>query len=296
MCEDLISIIIPTFERKTGETPDLLLNRALKSIYSQTYNNIEIIVIIDGKSELLENLLRNEQKKCLNLNFYSYGEKVGAATTRNFGVKKAKGEWIAFLDDDDEWLPNKLTDQMNYMKKNDAGICFSSIEFNGKKIPRKKYNQKKDISEFLMNRKFGRHIGIVQTSTIMVHREIVCEIPFTYGLKKHQDWDWIIRTAKNYPVHHYDKVLSIYNTDVQMRMSKNSSWRYSLNWINQSGDYVTRKAYCFFVLETILKGIKEDNSLNFLNKRKKMIQFFFYLKSIHKYSLSGLYLFFKSLF
>jgi glycosyltransferase involved in cell wall biosynthesis len=96
------SIIIPTYNRK-----DLLKERALKSLINQTYKDFEIIVINDG-GEDVSDFIEEYKDKGLDIKYISYKENKGASYARNRGIEIAQGEWIGFLDDDDEYLNNTL--------------------------------------------------------------------------------------------------------------------------------------------------------------------------------------------
>ena len=96
----LVSVVIPTLDR-----PKLLL-RAIDSVLRQTYQEIEVIVVVDRPDPDTVSAVQsvNDPRVRLIVNPYSST----AAGARNAGADHATGEWIAFLDDDDEWLPNKL--------------------------------------------------------------------------------------------------------------------------------------------------------------------------------------------
>lgn len=107
--EELISVVIPTYKRN-----DTLI-RALKSVYNQTYKNIEVIVV-DDNAEFPDVRKKNEDiiKEFDNIVLIENEKNLGGGLTRNVGIEKAKGKYIAFLDDDDEFLPTKLEEQYNY--------------------------------------------------------------------------------------------------------------------------------------------------------------------------------------
>lgn len=107
-----VSVIIPTYER-----PELTY-RAVKSVLSQTFKDFELLVVDDGSSEESLKLLIDNLKG-LKLDLYSK-KNAGVSSARNFGASLAKGKWLAFLDSDDEWLPEKLEKQMNFINKNPA--------------------------------------------------------------------------------------------------------------------------------------------------------------------------------
>lgn len=114
MNKELVSIIIPTFKRTNT------LKRAIYSAINQSYNNIEVIVVDDNANYPD---IRSENKKLIkeinfsNLIFIENKENLGGGLARNEGIKKANGKYVAFLDDDDEYLPNKIERQIELYKK-----------------------------------------------------------------------------------------------------------------------------------------------------------------------------------
>ena len=98
----LISVILPSFNR--GH----LLPRALDSMLKQTYNNWELIIIDDGSTDQTEAVVKPYSSKYTSIRYYKMDKNVGACVARNFGLQKAAGEYITFLDSDDEYLPTKL--------------------------------------------------------------------------------------------------------------------------------------------------------------------------------------------
>src|SRR5271169_1867385 len=102
----LVSVIIPTLRRPT------LLTRALASVFRQTWRELEVIVVVDGPDPDTIAILQTIDDPRLRVIINA--RSLTAAGARNAGMDHAKGEWIAFLDDDDEWLPEKLAKQMAY--------------------------------------------------------------------------------------------------------------------------------------------------------------------------------------
>ena len=103
-----VSIVIPTFNRRN------YITIALDSVLAQTYTNYEIIIIDDGSSDNTKEVLTPYWDKIR----YFYQDNRGIPATRNRGIREAKGDYIAFLDSDDYWLPEKLERQIDYFEKN----------------------------------------------------------------------------------------------------------------------------------------------------------------------------------
>ena len=107
-----VSVVIPSYNRAVYVT------MAIKSVLDQSYQDYEIIVVDDGSTDGTRAALEPYRDRIS----YIYQDNKGVSTARNVGIQKAKGEWVAFLDSDDEWLPNKLEIQMKHIK-NHPNIC-----------------------------------------------------------------------------------------------------------------------------------------------------------------------------
>ena len=114
----LVSVIIPFYERVDW------LKEAIESVLAQTYKNIEILVVNDGSKENVDSLLEEYGNKIK----YIYKKNGGPATARNLGIEKSTGDYIAFLDSDDLWLPKKTERQIEVMEKNNAIWAHTAYE------------------------------------------------------------------------------------------------------------------------------------------------------------------------
>ena len=184
----LISIVIPTHNRSD------LLQRALDSVLNQTYGDFEIIVVSDGSTDNTDEIMANYQDE--RINYISYHPSRGGNVARNTGIKAAKYDYIAFLDDDDEWHPTKLQKQLNVFNENEnVGLVYTGVntiyvdeQVSYYSIPDKTGNLSKDI---LLSNSIGT------TSTVMVKKEILNETGyFDEKLKAQQDYDLWIRVCQ----------------------------------------------------------------------------------------------------
>lgn len=121
----LVSVIMPTYERDKE-----VIERAINSIINQTYLNWELIIVDDNK---INEISKNIQSMIAEINdnriVYVKNEKnIGSAKSRNNGIKKSKGEYITFLDDDDEYLPLKIENQLNKMIKQNADYSITNLD------------------------------------------------------------------------------------------------------------------------------------------------------------------------
>ncbi|MDI3253555.1 MAG: glycosyltransferase family 2 protein [Bacillota bacterium] len=241
----LVSAVIPTRGR-----PQWIV-RAVSSALAQSYAPVEVIVVIDGPDEITECAVR--EISAPRLRTISLRENVGGAEARNIGVRAASGEWIAFLDDDDEWFPEKLEKQMQAALSSGAEypVVGSRLIAAGRVLPRRLYRRGQDVSEYLFCRKgLAYGDGMLQTSTLLAKRELLLEVPFQRGLKRHQDWDWLLKIAqrKDVEIVMLPDALTVMQIEGgQQSVSRSGDWRVSLEWARANRERMTAKAYSFFI-------------------------------------------------
>jgi len=188
----LVSVIIPTYNREH------LLDRAVKSVLNQTYQNFEIIVVDDASTDDTEKVIKRFNDKRIKYIKHKINSG-GSAAPRNTGIKAAQGNYIAFQDSDDEWLPEKLEKQMKtfeeFPKTKVVYSGFWRIE-NGRKeyIPNK--NVKKiegDLHKELLERNF------ITPQAVIIKKECFDKAGlFEEKLRSYQDWEMWIRVSRKY--------------------------------------------------------------------------------------------------
>jgi glycosyltransferase involved in cell wall biosynthesis len=190
MNNKFISVVIPTYNRAS------FLKEAIDSVLSQTYRDFELIVVDDGSTDGTPELL------------LSYGHKIkvikkankGPSASRNRGIKAAKGDWMAFLDSDDIWKPDKLEKQVQFIKDNpEIKICQTEEIWirNGKRVnPRKKHEMHSGwIYEQCLP------LCIVSPSSVMIHRDVFEKVGlFDETMLACEDYDLWLRIAPHYPI------------------------------------------------------------------------------------------------
>ena len=186
---------------------------------------------------------------------------VGGSDARNRGVDAARGEWIAFLDDDDEWLPGKLQAQLDAVKTSTApaliGSCKMIARTPGRDYvwPRRTPGKDEQLGEYLLARRtLTRGEGYLQTSTFFVRRALMQAQPFKSSQKKHQDTEWVLRLGRLpcVEVIIVDQLLAIHNIEEdRATVSSKSNWRYSLDWVRRDRHLFTPRALAGFVLHQI---------------------------------------------
>lgn len=246
----LITVVIPTRGR-----PDIVVG-SVHSALNQTYRNIEVIVVIDGPDpDTLEALKSVSDAR---LRVIELKENVGGSEARNIGVRKGNGSWIALLDDDDQWFPEKLAIQMSVADSSGrlALVTCRRIERQAGHpdviAPRRTLRTGEDISDYMFYSDDKlRHTCGPQTSSFLATKELFLAVPFAKGLKCHQDWDWYLRAMN------YDSVVAtmieqpLYVMDVEPqrpRMTHVARWQLSVEWLDSRKSLFTPRAYKSFLV------------------------------------------------
>jgi glycosyltransferase involved in cell wall biosynthesis len=197
--EPLVSVIIPTYNRAA------YLQKALQSVKEQTYQCLEIIVIDDGSTDDTGKMLENYGGQLS----YFYQENRGISGARNAGIKRARGEFIAFLDSDDYWLPDKTAQQLALFKQHPeyglvAARC-ASIRLDGSYREKNRPGRSGWVLEDLFKANF------IRTSAAMVKQECFKNIGlFDEELRECEEYDLWLRIAAQYPMGFINKSLAVY--------------------------------------------------------------------------------------
>lgn len=250
MCtESLVSVVIPTIRRPVA------LLRAVRSVLSQTYGYFEIIVVIDGPDVATCDAL--SAVKDPRLHVIELPQNVGAAQVRNIGVSRAIGRWIAFLDDDDEWLPGKLEVQVETATQLGGERILLASRYVDKCaaferiMPYRKPEPQEPLSEFMFCRKgLLSRSGHLQTSTYFVSRLLAQDVSFRAEVRPQEDFDWLLRLAAKLdrPFQLLTESLSIYHNEQTVnRESAGGDFNYFWNYAHQNRSLFTPKAFSFYL-------------------------------------------------
>lgn len=189
---DKVSIIIPTYKQAK------LLPNSIRSALNQTYSNIEIIVIDDNEPFSEERKLSEIAMKEFSDNskviYVKHEKNKNGAAARNTGISISSGEYIAFLDDDDQFLPEKIELQVKYLLENKEyqGVYCGSIIRGKNVIPSLKGNLSKEL--LLINTN-------LYTPTLLFYREIVIDLNgFNESFSRHQDYEFMLRYFEKYDI------------------------------------------------------------------------------------------------
>lgn len=193
------SVVIPTFNRVH------LVNRAVESVLSQTFTDYECIVIDDGSTDETSQVLSPHSKTIR----YIYTQHGGVSKARNVGIQNAHGEWIAFLDSDDVWLPSKLEMQYEYITAHPEIYIHQTDELwirKGRRVNPKKKHEKKEGHIF----EYCLHLCLVSPSAVVVHRSVFENVGvFDEHMPVCEDYDLWLRVAWQYYIGFISKKLIV---------------------------------------------------------------------------------------
>jgi glycosyltransferase involved in cell wall biosynthesis len=244
-----VSVIIPTIGR-----PDLVV-RAARSALAQTMSDIEVIVIVDGPDPASAAALAQIADPRLRVLTNPAPLHVGG--TRNRGIDESISPWVAFLDDDDEWLPTKLERQLALLA-DDRTIAMARslvVTPRGDYVwPRTIYDNRLPLDEYLFDRRsWFKGDGFIQTSALVLPRRLFQGLRFS-DHRQHEDWELMIRAVKQqgYRIVTAPEPLVVhYAEHDRPSLSQRYPWRRSLEWLDALGGLITPRAYSGFCL-TIL--------------------------------------------
>jgi glycosyltransferase involved in cell wall biosynthesis len=258
-----VSVVIPTRNR-----PEIV-KRAVQSAIAQTLQKIEVIVVIDGPDEMTGDTLgaiKDDRLKIIALK-----ENVGGSEARNIGIRAAVGKWIALLDDDDEWLPEKLEAQLAMLdghKDFEGIIACKYIErrVSGDMIrPSIMPQPYQHVSDYLFTETpwIRPRKGFLQTSTIMASNNFLKKTQFRQGLKRNQETDWLLRGIDDFysQVLVCPRVLAIFHNETTTeRVGSNLDWEYSFDWAVENRDFFTPSAFSMYLVTCCLPVLTQQRA------------------------------------
>ncbi|MBQ0058426.1 MAG: glycosyltransferase family 2 protein [Lachnospiraceae bacterium] len=214
----LVSVVIPTHNR----CDDLV--RAIQSVTNQTYKNIEVIVVSDGSTDQTDQVMANYPDS--RVSYIAYSPAKGGNHARNVGIQAAKGDFVAFLDDDDEWMESKVEKQVLALSESqDYGLAYTGVEFINT-FNNKSYTYysspsvKGSISKQIL---VTNPIGT--TSSVMIRRSLLEQECFDEEMPALQDYELWIRLCQITSITPVPEPLVKYYTSFK----KNSSTQISNN-------------------------------------------------------------------
>lgn len=251
-----VTVVIPTVLRDT-------LPRAIGSALAQVDVCVEIIVVCDteslprGQSELV---------KGAHKVLFTGGQRRGSYA-RNMGMRIASGDYVAFLDDDDEWLPDKSKVQIRALETESADVVSCSAvqpwhSSSSVVIPKKPIGPGQRVEDYLFHRR-GPSIARASlfTSSLLCKKKVAQSVFWDESLSRHQDWEWLLQVQKvGAVIHQVPNVLLVIFPDSPGSISARSDWKSSLAWVRRHRTDWSKKAYVDFLAAQTLRYALQDRS------------------------------------
>ncbi len=203
--ETMVSIIVPTYNRAN------VIKRAIDSILRQTYSAYEVIIVDDGSTDETASVIAGIQDT--RIRYIVLEENKGVAHARNVGIQEAAYDYVAFLDSDDEWLPDKLRLQMDKLldPSNQFGMVYCRMggelrDGTGRFVcPHQDF-----VKEILEGNLFQPllHYNVIGTPSMIVRKECLEKVGgFKETLQCLEDWELILRLARQWKIGFVDEIL-----------------------------------------------------------------------------------------
>lgn len=273
MEEALVSVVVPSYNRCS------LLSRCIENLQEQSYRNMEIIVVNDGSQDNTEAVMKKYEGT--NIRYYRYTPNRGACYARNYGVRKAKGEYIAFQDSDDLWEPEKLKEQVICLTDRNVDVVFCGMcrvnSTQGKKTyyPRKALEENRDA--FLQLLEQNR----ISTQTVLAKRTVFDKVEFDPTMRRFQDWDLALQIAKvGYKIAYIPKPLvtsKIQSDSITATIKNEEAYLHILSKYEE--DYLRNpKAYAR-ILRDLAQSLRTEDRNKAIGYFEKSLKYQFDLKS-----------------
>lgn len=194
-----VSVILPSHDRAH------LLRRSLDSVLAQTLPAHEVILIDDGSTDDTAGLMPQDYPQVR----YLHQAQAGVSAARNAGIRLATGRWIAFLDSDDQWLPDKLERQILALANNPGyRVCHGEEVWirNGRRVNQKRRHQKHGGWIFQQ----CLPLCVISPSAVLIERDLLAEVGwFDENLPACEDYDLWLRLCARYPVLYLEQPLIV---------------------------------------------------------------------------------------
>jgi glycosyltransferase involved in cell wall biosynthesis len=245
----LVSVVIPTYNRSE------LVERAVRSALSQSYPDLEVIVIDDASTDDTQDRIKALQQADCRVRYFCQDRNRGAQVARNRGIQAAKGMYIAFLDSDDEWLPQKLYLQMALFSNDvvSPGVVYCGLQ--------EVSSDGKMSKQFLP--KFRGSIypqalsdWVAGTDTLIVRKEILEKIHgLDENVRAYQEWDLCIRLARECNFDFVPECLTLYHQHALPSISKD-------HLMDACGYLGVVDTYCEEILRECGRRVLSEHYLN----------------------------------
>lgn len=273
-----VSVVVPTYNRAT------VLRRAIESVLDQTFQDFEVVIADDGSTDNTPSVVESFSDE--RIHYLRFSENQGANAVRKAGIKATNGDYIAFLDSDDKWKPEKLERQVKKFNQlsSDYGLVYTGIiqkdsdgNVTSKALP-------KHEGDVLGNLTKGNFIGTF--SSIMVRSVVMRNISLNIELPSWQDWHFYLNVAEDWKIAGISEYLVVKYSDRIDRISNDFDDKFDVSY-----PILRNKLQNLDLNKGFINSRQVDSSLNFrlgynalINQRYSKARYLF-AKSIIKYPM-----------
>lgn len=289
MSDNLVSIIMPCFNRER------IISRSIESVINQTYNQWELIVVDDGSTDNTNLVVEKYKKVDKRIKYVKCDLNKGPSVARNIGIHNARGEYISFLDSDDEWIDTHLEDSINALNKTGCDICFASwvertkdgnelfryvseVEKEKFNLHIKNLNARKIDNIYVFDRDFIEYtilnnFFIYHINTLVIKTDIVKKIGgFDEKLKCSEDTDFMFELFARYGFCYINQIHFYYNqseNNIYLFINRKNT---TIKEIVENKEYLQKMIFCGIekckMLKKRIKIIKKSD----INEKKQCIK------------------------
>lgn len=259
-----VTVIIPAKNRENT------IERAINSVLLQKGDwDIELIVIDDASTDHTILKVKELIQQHSEISLIQNKQSVGGAAARNIGARQATGDYIAFLDSDDEWLENHLQKKIELIKVSNAAGAFGAFNIvRGTQLKTLNFAvfQNMDMASYIFEKG-----GDARTSTFVFQKDAFMQVMFDEDLGKHQDWDLAIRFDKKFKMVFDDQRNVNMYVDGGNRMSNKNNYSASDYFLSKHKTDLSNQALYNFKLNICFNAFRtEGNSNNFKQGMKDL--------------------------
>jgi len=267
----LISVVVPLYNSCNT------IERTIKSVLTQSYQNLEVMVVDDGSEDNSRAVI--EKMADSRIHYYCLPHQ-NANVARNYGINHSRGEYIAMLDADDEWLANHLEDSLTVLQERKADCVYGSLILRGKfdrVIFTRALESGESIVDFLLTTGYG-----AQTSTLVMTASSAKDVLWNESLRRHQDYDFVVRYGRKYRLYpKLEPTVVYYLSDVPKVIDFDSCIRF----ICTVEDEITDSVYMDYHRRMLGLAMARAASEGVIWHYRRAAAHYKYLLSFHDYLL-----------
>ena len=238
--QNLVSVIIPVYNRENT------IKRAIDSVLCQTYSSLELIIVDDGSTDGTVKRIKEYDDDRIKL--VCLGKHGGANQARNTGMMNAKGEYIAFQDSDDEWLPDKLSIQIDFMRDSGFQASYCAYYLYENEVISTFPNDYADEEKYQcrLREVLAKH-NAISTQTLVIRREVLDLMKhewFDSLMPRFQDYEFAIRMVQVVEVGYINQLLvNVYRSESSITRDMGALYQAVYRMICKHHDFLDIKSF-----------------------------------------------------